>query len=117
MNARPGTRSPYRRFVADGLGDRLEEQIVGERLGSDEFLSDRFGRQPDIEIPQAQLQPLPSPLEELFSNGDQTPIMTAYRRHGYTLRQIADHLGCHYSTISRKLRVEEAKLEASTLNA
>ncbi|MGH3028620.1 MAG: helix-turn-helix domain-containing protein, partial [Gaiellaceae bacterium] len=35
------------------------------------------------------------------------PVSTAYRRHGYTLRSIAEHLGCHYSTVSRRLRREE----------
>ena len=46
-------------------------------------------------------------LAELFAAGDATPIATAYRRHGYTMREIAEHLGCHYSTVSRKLRREE----------
>jgi putative transposase len=98
----------YRRFVAGGLTDQLEEQVVGERLGSDAFLRDRFGHDPHLEIPHAQLEPLPPPLDELFSTGDTAPILTAYRRHGYTLQQIAEHLGCHYSTVSRKLRREES---------
>jgi len=36
-------------------------------------------------------------------------IAVAYRRHGYRLREIAEHLGVHYATVSRRLRkVEEA---------
>ena len=84
----------------------------GERLGGDEFLSDRFGHEPHVEIPHAQLEPLPPSLDELFSNGNPAPILAAYRRHGYTLREIAEHLGCHYSTISRKLRLEEQAVNA-----
>jgi transposase len=35
--------------------------------------------------------------------GDQG-IMEAYREHGYTMKQVAEHLGVHYATISRRLR-------------
>jgi REP-associated tyrosine transposase len=105
-------QAAYRRFVAEGLGDRVEERVVGERLGSEPFLRDRFGHKPHAEVPHAQLEPLPPSLSELFSNGDPAPILTAYRRHGYTLREIAEHLGCHYSTVSRKLRAEESAANA-----
>jgi IS30 family transposase len=53
---------------------------------------------------------MPPTLIELFASGDPTPVVTACRRHGYTLRDIAEHLGCHYATISRRLRREEALL-------
>ncbi len=100
----------YRQFVADGVGERLGKQVVGERLGSEEFLRERIPAAD--EIPHVQVEPLPPSLEELFTNGDPAPILTAYRRHGYTLRDIAEHLGCHYSTISRKLRKAEAAANA-----
>jgi putative transposase len=100
-------QAAYRRYVADGLDDRVDEQVVGERLGSTDFLRNRLGREPQAEVPRAQIEPLPPPLAELFSNGDPAPILTAYRRHAYTLREIAEHLGCHYSTVSRRLRREE----------
>jgi putative transposase len=96
----------YRSFVADGIGERLDDQVVGERLGDQPFLRERIPA--TDEVPYAQIEPIPPTLEELFSNRDSTPILTAYRRHGYTLKQIADHLGCHYSTVSRKLRQAEA---------
>ena len=98
----------YRRFVAEGIGQPLEEQVVGERLGGDEFLRKRFLG--SAEVPRVQLEPIPPSLDELFSAADATPIATAYRRHGYTLREIAEHLGCHYSTVSRKLRSEENRM-------
>jgi REP element-mobilizing transposase RayT len=34
--------------------------------------------------------------------------------HGYTLREIAEHLGCHYSTVSRKLSRAERTTDART---
>jgi len=101
----------YHRFVDEALGEELEQQVIGERLGGEAFLRARLGDRLDPEIPRVQLEPLPPPLEQLLTNGDPTPIATAYRRHGYTLRQIAEHLGCHYSTISRKLRQEETTNE------
>ena len=35
---------------------------------------------------------------------DPAPIATADREHGYTLREIAEYLGCHYSTVSLHAR-------------
>jgi REP-associated tyrosine transposase len=97
----------YRRFVADGAGERLDEQVLGERLGDEPFLRQRIAA--TDEVPHVQIEPVPPTLDELFSNGDPAPILTAYRRHGYTLAAIADHLGCHYSTVSRKLHIAETR--------
>ncbi len=100
----------YRAFVAEGLGEPLEEQILGERLGEDEFLRDRLGCAFVPEVPRVQIEPMPPPLERLFAGTDPAPIATAYREHGYTLREIAAYLGCHYSTVSRKLREQEGRM-------
>lgn len=48
----------------------------------------------------------PPELAEIFST-EAEPILVAYRRYGYTLREIAGHLGCHYQTVSRRLRRSE----------
>ena len=32
-----------------------------------------------------------------------TESLRAYRDHGYTMRELAEHLDCHYATISRNL--------------
>jgi hypothetical protein len=75
--------------------------VRGERLGPDEFLRDTHGYDPPLaEIPRIQVEPLPPTLEEIFAANFPHPIARAYRRHGYTLRQIAEHLGCSYSTIN-----------------
>jgi putative transposase len=89
----------YRAYVAEGIDDALAERVRGERLGSEEFLRETFGHDPPIaEIPRAQIEPAPPSLAEIFTRHRWLPIFVAYRRHGYTIGQIADHLDCHYST-------------------
>ncbi len=98
----------YRTFVAEGSRDALAGLVRGERLGSSNLLKERFGHDPPLaEIPRAQVEPLPPTLAEIFAGDRHAPVSIAYRRHGYTLRAIAEHLGCHYSTVSRRLRREE----------
>ncbi|MDQ3949884.1 MAG: transposase [Gemmatimonadota bacterium] len=105
--ARGVAQARYREFVADGLSDALE--VRGERLGSGVFLRERHGPDPPLtDIPRIQVEPLPPTLEEIFARSRHAPVATAYRRHGYPLRAIAEYLGCHYSTVSRRLRREEA---------
>ena len=41
-------------------------------------------------------------------------LVLAYRWHGYTLAELAAYLGCHYSTVSRRLRREEQMLQCKT---
>jgi putative transposase len=40
-------------------------------------------------------------------------ILDAYRRHGYTMQAIADHLGLHYSTVSRIVTAAEMQWGSS----
>jgi putative transposase len=106
---RTTARARYRTFVAEGLDEALE--VRGERVGGEAFLRDGFGYEPPLaEIPRALIEPLRRPLAELFASTD-LPIATAYRQHGYRLREIADYLGCHYSTVSRRLADEEDLLD------
>jgi AraC-like DNA-binding protein len=50
-------------------------------------------------------------LTELLANGG-TPasVAAAYRMHGYTLSSIAQALGCHVSTVSRRLKAYERQM-------
>jgi putative transposase len=110
----------YRAYVAQGIANALEQRVCGERLGSDGFLRESHGYDPPLaEIPRRQVEPMPPRLEEVFAGSGPAPIARAYRRHGYTLSQIADYLGCSYSTVSRRLRREEARLQelSSALHA
>jgi putative transposase len=103
----------YRRHVAEGAVTLIEGRVRGERLGQGNFLRSRFGFDAPLpEIPRVQVEPIPPTLDEIFEHDLSTPVATAYRRHGYTLREIAIHLGCSYSTVSRRLRREEAEVAA-----
>lgn len=107
--SRGAAQTRYRAFVAEGEPKLLGGRVRGERLGSTSLLTERFGHDPPLaEIPRVQIEPLPPTLGEIFARHPHAAVLNAYRRHGYTLRAIAEHLGCHYSTVSRRLRREEA---------
>jgi putative transposase len=106
---RAGQRG-YEEFVQASVAETLADRVRGERLGSESFLRDDFGYdEPIPEVPREQWLPEPPELEEIFV-AERRPIATAYRRYGYTLREIGAFLGCHYATVSRALREEEAGL-------
>lgn len=63
--------------------------------------------EPVAEVPRREWQPVRPPLDGVFAR-ERLPVAAAYRRYGYTLGEIAQHLGCHYATVSRRLRREEA---------
>lgn len=101
----------YRQFVADGRdGPRPWDQVQGQiYLGSEDFISQH---QPDRvirEIPRQQAQATRPSLREIFQRrrGEQRLIAVAYRQYGYRLAEIADHLGVHYATVSRRLKQAE----------
>lgn len=100
-------RARYVSFVAEGAAcPEPRGQIY---LGSDAFVNARTaGLVPSPEVPRAQWQPIRRPLADVLAA---TPldlaIATAYRREGYRLREIAQHLGVHISTVSRRLRAAE----------
>jgi REP element-mobilizing transposase RayT len=103
----------YREYIAEAAEWIIDLRVTGERAGNGDFLRTTFGFDPPLEeIPRVQVEPVPPTLEEIFSQVQACPIVRAYRRHGYTIGQIAKHLGCSYSTVSRRLRREEAELAA-----
>jgi DNA-binding MarR family transcriptional regulator len=53
---------------------------------------------------------LPDHHWRIFAKNGERAIVQAYKEHGYRLREIADHLGIHYATVSRKLtQMEQSK--------
>jgi transposase len=51
----------------------------------------------------------PPPLGELVRDRDDLPsVAAAHVDHGYSMRQIATHLGCGTATISRRISAHEA---------
>ena len=108
-------RKNYREFVADGMKekDRPWEKVKGQIiLGSDTFLEFvgefLFGKEQISEIPRLQRFAGRPPLEALISsvkltskNERNMAILEAHVKHGYRLKEIAEHLGIHYTTVSK----------------
>jgi putative transposase len=108
-------RQRYRKFVADGLmeKERPWKKLVGQVfLGSESFVArmeELLGDKREIrEIPRAQRYPGRPPLKRLFAD---IPVADKQQRnermveshitYGYTLKEIADFLGVHYTTVSK----------------
>jgi putative transposase len=100
----------YRTFVAEGLDDRPWDNVRGQiYLGGEEFARRHSApNEPIAEVPRAQWKPVRRPLDELFRDHGTQALAVAYRTEGYRLREIAEHLGVHLSTVSRRLRKLEA---------
>jgi len=98
----------YVDFVADGKNqpgpwEKLKNQIF---LGSDEFVASlqrTLGANASHqEIPAAQRRPSPKPLAQIAGeHGRDEAILAAYSGGGYSLKEIGDHFGLHYSRVSR----------------
>ena len=101
----------YRQYVAEGIGasspwDTVQGQMY---LGSKDFVR---AHQPDRvirEVPRQHTQAYRPELQDIFGGQrDQAQgILEAYRRYGYRMIEIAEHLGVHYATVSRRLRRTE----------
>jgi REP element-mobilizing transposase RayT len=78
------------------LGDDQFAAAMQEHLGTDEDLS---------EVPRPQHRPAALPIADYASRAKsrQEAMAQAYDTGQYTLRQIADYFGVHYSTVSRVL--------------
>jgi len=102
----------YRRFVSEGRGLTMWEALRGQiYLGSDEFIDQHVpeGGSASREIPREQRLVNRPSLLDVFASAPQGPaIASAYREFGYTLREISNFLGVHYSTVSRRLHKQES---------
>jgi putative transposase len=96
----------YGDFVAEGLRDEPWKELrAGLYLGSDEFVRSSSERAAPIrDVPRAQRHPLRRPLAELFTAEGDRAVPVAYRDEGYGMREIAEYLGVHPATVSRRLR-------------
>jgi len=119
---RSQARKAYRRFVEDGMGkewDWLEARAQGV-LGSAGFIEKLVdyakGRKEILEIPRSQRFLNRPSLETIFcaetletKPGRNRAMRVAVEEHGYSVKEVADHLGLHYSTVSRRLSEEKSK--------
>ena len=98
----------YIQFVAEGKGQvspwsMLKNQIY---LGSEDFVEQMQslvdGEKELSEVPSSQMRPLPKTLDyyEKQSNDRNSAIISGYRSGGYTLKELGDYFGLHYSTVS-----------------
>jgi DNA-binding CsgD family transcriptional regulator len=107
----------YKKFVSEGKGQPspwsfLRNQIF---LGSEQFVGrmqalidgDRELR----EVPSSQRRPTPGALAEYetASKSRNEAIYQAYMSGGYTLKQIGEHFGLHYSTVSGIIKYQRSK--------
>jgi len=111
----------YRRFVMGGIDKESPwETLKGQIFwGTDKFIKQLRGlldeKESIKEVPRVQRYVARPPLRDLLkgkkgkeSIADDRAIYDAYVRYGYTMKEIAEHLGFHYATISRAIkRVKE----------
>lgn len=103
---RAAARAHLSRFVEAGP-PQPPRLCAGAYAAGEGFLQGVLGDVgPIAEVRRREWQPIPPSLEEIFESAER-PVVLAYRGYGYTLREIAGHLHCHYSTVSRRLRHEE----------
>jgi REP element-mobilizing transposase RayT len=107
----------YRKFVKEGITRKspwreLQGQIL---LGKDSFVEnfkDLLGDKEAIkEIPRQQRYAGRLKLKEIFKRkssggkkGRNQGIYDAHINYGYTLKEIADYLGIHYTTVSKVIK-------------
>ena len=114
----PKAQKAYRKFVSDGRGVTVWEDLRGQiYLGSEEFIEEHApALSPAREIPEIQAQVRRPPLSVLVTDPKDTAgIAGAYLEHRYTQQEIADHVGVHYSTISRRVRATDRRRLRNTI--
>jgi putative transposase len=111
-------RISYQDFVLSGIDKESPlKQVKGQIfLGSDYFLAkmEQFIEQKEqlIEIPKKQLYALRPSLDKIFQTKDkrEIKIYQASQKYGYTLKEIGQYLGLHYTTVSKIIkRVENGE--------
>ena len=102
----------YQAFVAEGKRqpspwEELTNQVF---LGSEKFITKVRKHIPNdkdlSEIPASQKRPLAKPLayySDHFHDRDEA-IVSAFEGGGYSMKQIGEHFGLHYSQISRIMK-------------
>ena len=109
-------------FVADGKNQPAPWEVLTNQvfLGSEKFIADVRKHIPDdkdlSEIPSSQKRPLAKPLDYFsghIADRDEA-IVSAFKSGGYSMKQIGEHFGLHYSRISRIVRRKEGVARSKT---
>jgi hypothetical protein len=108
---RKGAAQAYIEFVNDGVGKSVWEELKRQvYLGGEEFVErmvSQAGQGDDLsEIPKAQWKVSGKSLEQFAADaGSRDARMArAYLEGGYMMKEIAEHFGVHYATVSRAVR-------------
>jgi len=119
-NRKDEARKSYQSFIRDGIGKKsFGKELAGKIiLGTEKFIEAITqiieNKKEMREVPRVQRYVGRPTLEQLFNNKDHADkdslklsMKVAYN-HGYTMKEIGNHLGIHYATVSRALkRVEK----------
>jgi len=109
---RTAAQGQYQKFVQEGINAGTPwGKVQGQVLLGGEGFAEKFKNLLEYkrevkEIPRPQRYVSRPSLDEIFS-GQETKgkrdihINTAHMTHGYTLKEIADYLGIHYTTVSK----------------
>jgi putative transposase len=119
-NNKAEAQKRYRKFVREGIHtgspwDDLQGQILLGEEGFIEKYKDLLSDKEQIkEIPRPQRYVSRPRLAKLLSKEDKTArrnrgIHSAHVKYGYTLKEIADHLEIHYTTVSKAIKGLEGK--------
>jgi len=120
---RGAAQRAYHQFVADGTGqpspwEHLKNQVY---LGSETFVERMQAHvsksnEELSEVPTSQRRPVAKPVDFYFQthNDRDTAIVEAFRSGGYTMKEIADHVGLHYSRVSRIIARPPLKARGKT---
>ncbi|NWF91544.1 MAG: transposase [Syntrophaceae bacterium] len=111
-------RREYRKFVQEGIGQespwgKVQGQVFLGEEGFVERIKGLFGDRKEVrEIPRSQRYVNRPGLDQIFSGqeekeGRNIGIRSAHLSYGYTLREIADYLGIHYTTVSKVIGGKE----------
>jgi REP element-mobilizing transposase RayT len=107
--SRVARRAQYLELVECDEGRPLPDHPV--IAGDDEFVAVHLGPVPaSPEFPRAALRLPRPPLSVLVASAaDEAAVARAYLEHGYSMRELATHLGCGVATVHRRVRSFEAR--------